>query len=355
MATDGSQQPDIRPQIDWGNPAASAPTLEPLATPVPSPDAAIANQSSLVTPDLTSAPAMATDTLRPVPPIESNGIGPVSRVTNPDGSTFDMIGSDPERATLRSDALMRMKELVAGNPELEAVIQNTAGVSAEYVMSALVQEAFSPELKAKLLEIYGDEAIAEGRLSTLVGGLSNANASELPVTKYDNAFLTGLFEEALSKDPSEAWSMAQRMMAQGKRVLKPAEVSHQSFDLWKGMEQKAFEAHAERVLAQEIPTEIGELSRFRADMQGLFGSSRLRPDGFKSEAQSELSKRIAEKMIQLDLAIGAPAFAYEDAKTANMPPARIEELRRMAYPGTLDTLRRVGASFTRRTPSTPTQ
>lgn len=269
-------------------------------------------------------------------------VSAVKNVNAPDGSTFDILRNTPEGAAyLRGSALVRMREIVQANePEILHYLNAGPGISAEYAMSSGIMHSKKPEAKAALTRVSIDEHLAEGDRWGAVNMLAYARAAELPLTEYSEPFVAEQYDAALDEgDPGEAWHIARTMLSEGDKIAKiEPEAQKRAIQAWTEREKRAFELHAEEVLAR---TEQPEGMREDWDLRNLFDEMRFRQDGgFDSETPSDLARRIAEKVVTQDLqTIGREWTAIIDATEAKMPDDYIAQLRSRVSPTALDKVR----------------
>ena len=269
-------------------------------------------------------------------------VSAVKNVGAPDGSTFDILRGAPEGATnLRGSALVRMREVVQANePEILHYLNAGPGISAEYAMSSGIMHSKKPEVKADLTRVSIDEHLAEGDRWGAVRMLAYARAAELPLAEYGEPFVAELYDTALDEgDPREAWHIARTMLSEGDKVAKiEPEAQERATQAWNEREKRAFELHAEEVLAR---SEQSEGVREDWDLRNLFDEMRFREDGgFNSETPSELARRIAEKVVNQDLQTkGREWTSIIDATEAKMSDDYIAQLKGRVSPTAIDKVR----------------
>lgn len=275
-------------------------------------------------------------------PGQEQFVSAVKNVGAPDGSTFDILRDAPEGASnLRGNALVRMREIVQANePEIFPYLNAGPGISAEYAMSSGIMHSKKPEVKADLTRVSIDEHLAEGNRWGAVRMLAYARAAELPLPEYGEPFIAEQYDIALDEgDPGEAWHIARTMLSEGDKIAKiEPEAQERATQAWTEREKRAFELHAEEVLAR---TEQPEEMREDWDLRNLFDEMRFREDGgFNSETPSELARRIAEKVVNQDLQTkGREWTSIIDATEAKMSDEYITQLRNRVSPTTFDKVR----------------
>ncbi|MBI2085954.1 hypothetical protein HYT74_01285 [Candidatus Daviesbacteria bacterium] len=254
----------------------------------------------------------------------------VKNVAAPDGSSFDILrGASEVTTNLRGNALVRMREIVRVNePEILHFLNAGPGISAEYAMSSGIMHSKKPGVKADLTKISVEEHLAEGDRWGAVHMLAYAKAAELPLIEYGEPFVAEQYDISLEEgDPGEAWRIARTMLSEGDKIAKiEPEVQEHATQAWAAREKRAFELHAEEVLAR---TDQHEGAREDWDLRSIFEELRFRQDGgFNSEIPSELAKRVAEKVVQQDLQTkGREWTAIIDATEAKMSNEYIAQLR----------------------------
>lgn len=270
--------------------------------------------------------------------------------------TFDLLRWAPEGAAQsRAKALARMREIVNEREPENIIYLNThPGLSAEYAMSSAIMHSKNPEVKADLTRVSVKQHLEEGNRWGAVHMLAYAEAAELPLPEYSEEWVAGQFDAAMSEgNPRIAWSIAGTMLRNVDKIVKrepQAEGASTPPQAWVEREKKAFAQHVEEVLARE--ERLGDM-RDEWELRSLFDEMRFRQDGgFNSDNPSELSRRIAEKIIQLDLATkGREWIALIDAAEAKMPDEYIAQLRRQVSPTVADRARqwasKVGDRFSR--------
>lgn len=269
-------------------------------------------------------------------------VSAVKNVAAPDGSTFDILRGAPEVATkLRGGALVQMREIAQANePEILRYLNAGPGISAEYAMSSGIMHSRKPEVKANLTKVSVEEHLAEGAHWGAVHILAYAKAAELPLIEYGELFVAKQYDTSLEEgNPGEAWHIARTMLSEGDKIAKiEPEAQERANQAWTAREKRAFELHAQEVLAR---TNQPEGMREDWDLRGLFDELRFRQDGgFNSETPSDLARRVAEKVVQQDLQTkGREWTAIIDATEAKMPSDYIAQLSNQASPTTLDRVR----------------
>lgn len=273
---------------------------------------------------------------------QSQFVSAVKNVGAPDGSTFDILRGAPEGvANLRGSALVRMREVVQANePEILHYLNAGPGISSEYAMSSGIMHSKKPEVKADLTRVSIEEHLAEGNRWGAVGILAYARAAELPLTEYGEPFVAEQYDTALGEgDPGEAWHIARTMLSEGDKIaiIEP-EAQERATQAWTEREKRAFELHAEDVLAR---TEQPEGMREDWELRNLFDEMRFREDGgFNSETPSDLARRIAEKVVNQDLQTkGREWTAIIDATEAKMSDDYIAQLNSRVSPTAIDKVR----------------
>jgi len=275
-------------------------------------------------------------------------VSAVKNVQASDGSTFDILRHAPEGAAQsRGNALVRMRKIVnEREPENINYLNTHSGLSAEYAMSSAIMHSKKPEVKADLTRVSVDEHLEEGNRWGAVHMLAYARASELPLPEYGDEWVASQYDAAMSEgDPREAWMIAGTMLREGDKIVKrePQAAQAEAAEIrppqaWVDREKRAFEQHAEEMLArEEQPADVREDWKLRS----LFDEMRFRQDGgFNSDNPSELSRRIAEKVVQRDLATkGREWTALLDATEARMPDDYIAKLRSQVSPTATDRVR----------------
>lgn len=271
-------------------------------------------------------------------------VSAVKNVQAPDGSNFDILRGAPEGAAqLRGSALVKMREIVGERePENLNYLNTHSGLSSEYAMSSAIMHSKKPDVKADLTRVSVDEDLAEGHRWSAVHMLAYAKAAELPLPEYGDEWVAGQYDAALSEgDPREAWMIASTMLREGDKIVKKEQAEgttpteSRPSQAWTEREKKAFEQHAEELLAQE--SQPGDM-RDNWELRSLFDEMRFRQDGgFSSETPSELSRRVAERVIKEDLLTkGREWTALIDATEAKMPDDYVAQLRRQVSPTALD-------------------
>lgn len=171
---------------------------------------------------------------------------------------------------------------------------------------------------------------------------------QAPITETPEA----LFERNLIENPRAAYIQANH------ELVEAAQAGNKIPDNpWIERGDRAWIAFATDMVGREVPEggKTGpELTHeqmvFLTDMQALHNAAMFRPDGYASDHPSELSRRVAEKMIETDEKMGRGAFGPKTATEAKLPPERIAELRRRYTP----TLRDMLTSRFRRPQQAPT-
>lgn len=283
-------------------------------------------------------------------------VSAVKNVKASDGTTFDILRWAPEGAAQsRGSALVRMREIVRKRePENINYLNTHPGLSAEYAMSSAIMHSKKPEVKADLTRVSVEQHLEEGSRWGAVHMLAYAGAAELPLPEYSDEWVAGQFDAAISEgDPREAWMIAGTMLREGDKIVKrepQAEGVSTPPRAWVEREKRVFEQHVEEVIArEEQPRDM----RDEWELRSLFDEMRFRQDGgFNSDNPSELSRRIAEKTIQRDLATkGREWIALIDAAEAKMPDDYIAQLRRQVSPTVADRARqwasKVGDRFSK--------
>lgn len=275
-------------------------------------------------------------------PVTGEFVSAIKKVEAPDGTTFDILRHAPEGAAqLRGGALVRMRDIVReGEPENINLLETHSGLSAEYAMSSAIMHSKKPEVKADLTRVSVDEHLAEGSRWGAVRMLAYAGAAELPLSQYGDEWVAGQYDAALSEgDANEAWMIARTMLLEGDKIVKrestPEDTEGRPPKAWIDREKRAFEQHAEEVLArEEQPADV----RDDWELRNLFDEMRFRQDGgFTSDNPNELSRRIAEKTIQKDLSTkGREWTALIDATEARMSDDYIANLRSQVSPTAMD-------------------
>lgn len=266
----------------------------------------------------------------------------VARVEAPDGSSFDMLKHAPEGAAeSRGNALVEMRKVVAERePRISKYLGPYSRVSAEYAMSAAILHSERLDVKADLTRISLSSHLAESNRWGAVRVLAYADAARLPLPEYDDRWVADQYDAALSSgDVSGAWRIAETMLQKGDKVVKsgpgPEDTESPAYRAWADREKRAFEQYTEEVLqrGEQLSDE-----HTRWELRTIFDEMRYRQDGgFSSDTPSELSRQVAERMIESYLSTpGREWVALVKATEANMPDDYLAELRRRVAPTAVD-------------------
>ena len=134
---------------------------------------------------------------------------------------------------------------------------------------------------------------------------------------------------AFTGNPGNSWHIARTMLREGSKIVRSNnETGAQRIKSeWQDREERALTQYAELTLAEaRIP---GLTEESNPNLRFLFWAMQNRPDGFGSDNPSELAKRVAEAMVEMDLKTqGREWIALHDAADAGMSEEYIESLKK---------------------------
>lgn len=146
----------------------------------------------------------------------------------------------------------------------------TEHVAATMIIDTLAQQPQS-EAANKLLDLYVDTTWDEKRHKwQIVRMLKDVKAGKFSVpTKYDDDFVTALYNESRQLDPHnpeemyQTWQIALSMYEDGADIIKmPTEKQEEINNKWKQHEAESFRTFANAVFSQRHPGEI-QLEKIR--------------------------------------------------------------------------------------------